>query len=151
MIIFLFILFWFVIYFIEGFHDANFEKQLDTHPPAANPILENYYRGRWHTFDSIQFALFHIVTSYLLTIAFNNNFTFFFISLFVSIGIRIFAHDLFYDIGVNRGIFTVPTCQGNWDFWDCSMVWLNKKTNLPPIFFRFLFLVFSIFICFYFN
>jgi hypothetical protein len=142
----IYILFWFLVYFIEGTHDAYITKETNEHPPAKNYVLANFYKGKWHTWDSYQFAIWHIVIALLL--ASNSLSEILYLKalslITISVSIRIVAHDLFYDLGMNRSIFTIPTCQGSWDWWDCFIVWLNKNIGVPPLFLRFIPLFISI-------
>ncbi|MBU0472912.1 MAG: hypothetical protein KKF62_01980 [Bacteroidetes bacterium] len=142
----LYILFWFVVYFIEGTHDAYITKETNEHPPAKNSYLANYYKDKWHTWDSYQFAIWHTVIASLLAIAMScSQFLTLTLSLiFVSVSIRIVAHDLFYDLGMNRSIFTIPTSEGKWDWWDRFISWLDKKCFIHPFYLRFIPLFFSI-------
>ena len=122
---------------------------LNQHPQPTSPqakILANYYKGKWHTWDTYQFAILHIVIASLLAIAmscaqfvFNLHFVLSILSLIlISVSIRIVAHDLFFDLGIPRSIFTIPTCQGKWDRWDCFIVWLNKHSPINPFYLRFI-------------
>jgi len=144
----LYILFWFVVYFIEGTHDAYITKETNEHPPAPNSYLANYYKGKWHTWDTYQFTIWHIVVPLLFASSFIPlPFLLSTLSLIlISVSIRIVAHDLFYDLGMKRSIFTIPTCQGNWDWWDCFIVWIDAKIGVPPFYLRFIPLFLSIII-----
>ncbi|MBU1115005.1 MAG: hypothetical protein KKE09_07715 [Bacteroidetes bacterium] len=151
-ILIVFILFWVLIYYIEGTHDAYITKETNEHPSAKNASLANFYKGKWHTWDTYQFAILHTVIASLLAIAmscaqfvFDFHFVLLTLSLIcISVSIRIIAHDLFYDLGMKRSNFTIPTCQGSWDWWDCFIVWLNNHVGIPPLFLRFIPLILSI-------
>ncbi len=148
----IYILFWFLVYYIEGTHDAYITKETNEHPPAPNAFLANYYKGKWHTWDSYQFAIWHIAIAFLFSCFTNNCIDIFSLNsllvtsslITVSISIRIVAHDLFYDLAMNRSIYTIPTCQGKWDWWDCTLVWINKHTFIHPFYLRFIPLFISI-------
>jgi len=147
----IFIAFWFIVYFIEGTHDSFITKETNQHPQPTSPqakILANYYKGKWHTWDTYQFAIWHIIIALLLASSFFP-LTFLlstFSLILISVSIRIVAHDLFFDLGVNRSIFTIPTCQGKWDWWDCFIVWIDAKIGVPPFYLRFIPLFLSIII-----
>jgi hypothetical protein len=147
-LLFSYILFWFLVYYIEATHDAFITKETNEHPLAPNAFMANYYKGKWHTWDSYQFAIWHIVIALLISFSLHQDFlTLFSLALtltFTSVSVRIVAHDLFYDLAMNRSIYTIPTCQGKWDWWDCTLVWINKHTFIHPFYLRFIPLFISI-------
>ena len=148
LILILYIALWIFLYYLEGFHDAFITLETNEYPPAYNYVKANYYKGKWHKYDTYSYAIFHIAIALLVAFTMSPEpFTSHFLTLaliFISVSIRIVAHDLFYDIGMNRSIFTIPTCQGSWDWWDCFIVWIDKKLGVPPLFLRFIPLFISI-------
>ncbi len=129
---------WVLIYYIEGTHDSFLTKEVGEHPQAKDYVKANYYKGRWHVWDSYQFTIIHIGFALLFALLRQGNeniFSSYFLLLTfslitISVSIRMIAHDFFYDLGVNRKPFSIPTCQGKWDFWDC---WIVKLNNLHPV------------------
>lgn len=143
----LFMIFWFVVYITEGTHDAYFDKECGTRPPAENKELELYFKGKWHTWDSYNYALIHLFISYLYTavivsgtgLPLLKTAAVFLSFLILSVTVRIFTHDLFYRIGKGESIKTVPSCQSKlfgFDWWDCIMVFLYEKTKVYPVVYR---------------
>ena len=167
-----YIVLWILLYYLEGTHDAFFTLETNEHPPAKDYVKANYYKGRWHVLDSYSYVIFHIgfallfallkefiersqdefiepVEMRLLSVVeiFSPNFLLLTLSfLLVGVAIRMFAHDLFFDLGMKRETFIIPTCQGSWDFWDCLLVKLNKIHPILPYVLRFLPLTISIII-----
>ena len=141
----LYIVFWILLYYLEGTHDAYITLETNEHPPAKNYYLANKYKGLWHTYDTFSYAIFHITIAALGSYVNLGELhrTAALLLLFVSVSIRIICHDLFFDLGVKRSPFTIPTCQGRWDFWDCALVWFYKTTGLNPFVFKFIPLIIS--------
>lgn len=142
----IYIIIWVFLYFLEGTHDAFLTKEVNEHPPAKDYVKANYYKGRWHIWDSYSYSIFHIGFALLFAmIKINSSVDFFnfnflslaFVFALISVSVRMIAHDLFYDIAVGRPIFTIPTCQGKWDFWDCWIVKLNDLHPILPFVLRF--------------
>ena len=152
----IYILFWFIIYYIEGTHDAYITKETNEHQPAKDYYKANFYKGKWHTWDSYQFAIFHIAFGLLISAFSSCSVTDSLDSrllsgvevlseisylksvslICISVSIRMIAHDLFYDLAMKRSIFTIPSCQGLWDWYDCSIVWIHKHSHIHPFFLR---------------
>ncbi len=146
LLLIIYILLWVLLYYLEGSHDAFFTKETNEHPPAKDKAKANYYKGRWHVYDSYSYAIFHIGFAILFSlvsvtepleaiseICYLKSVTL----LLIGIAIRMIAHDMFFDIGMKRKVFIIPTCQGTWDFWDCWLVKLNKIHPLLPYVLRF--------------
>ena len=142
----LYIAAWVIIYYLEGTHDAYITLETNEHPPAKNEFLANKYKGLWHTYDTISYSIFHAagaaLTSFLAVQDIDRTLCLGLLSL--SVSVRIIFHDLFFDLGVKRSPFTIPTCQGKWDWWDCLLVWFYKTIGLNPFFFKFIPLIISI-------
>ena len=142
----LYIVLWIFLYFLEGFHDAFITLETNEHPPAKDYVKANHYKGLWHTYDTISYAIFHIGFAALFSFVIVGELarTPALLLLCVSVSVRIIFHDFFFDLGVGRSPFTIPTCQGKWDWWDCLLVWFYKTIGLNPFYFKFIPLILSI-------
>ena len=137
---------WILIYYLEGTHDAYITLETNEHPPAKDYFTANHYKGLWHTYDTISYIIFHIAGAALASLLAVQDMdrTLCLGLLLISVSIRIICHDLFFDLGVKRSPFTIPTCQGEGDWWDCLLVRFYKSTGLNPFLFKFIPLILSI-------
>ena len=153
LLLIIYIVLWIFLYYLEGFHDAFFTLETNEHPPAKDKVKANYYKGKWHIYDAYSYAIFHIGFAMLFAFfsvaepaviehgrnveAFSSRFLLeSFILILVSVSLRMILHDMFFDLGMKRKLFIVPTCQGKWDFWDCWIVKLDKINPILPYFLR---------------
>ncbi len=149
---------WIFLYYLEGFHDAFITLETNEHPPAKDFVKVNYFKGKWHVYDSYSYAIFHIGFALLFALLTSDSrllsgvearlttYDYLLSSRFllltssliaISVSLRMILHDMFFDIGMKRKLFIVPTCQGSWDFWDCWLVKLNNLHPILPFFLRF--------------
>ena len=146
-----------LIYYLEGTHDAYITLETNEHPPAKDYFKANHYKGLWHTYDTISYTIFHIAGAALASLLAVQDMarTHCLGLLLISVSVRIICHDLFFDLGVKRSPFTIPTCQGGparynllsvpgWDWWDYLLVRFYKLTGLNPFLFKFIPLIISI-------
>ena len=152
----LYIVLWIFLYFLEGIHDAFITLETNEHPPAKDYFKANKYKGLWHIYDTFSYSIFHIGFAALFTYVIYGELvrTPALLLLCISVSVRIIFHDFFFDLGVKRSPFTIPTCQGKlvphslgvsgWDWWDCLLVWFYKTVGLNPFFFKFIPLIISI-------
>jgi hypothetical protein len=104
------IFFWILYYYFEGSHDGAFalETKLMREKLGADKFkeIENdfvKYELDWHWYDGLEKALVKIIFS-LLIYFITDNILFSFQMLFLAVGIRSFAHDLFVTLAMGKSL-----------------------------------------------
>jgi len=124
------ILFWVVVYVLEGLHDINVVRSSD--------FNKSKEMTNWHFYDSIMFAVIHLAIA-LFFYATTKDICLFFLQLAFSLAIRVSTHETMMNLVLHNDFWHRPTSKHNpFD------IWLSAKSNTIIFIYRYGLLLFCL-------
>ena len=128
------IIFWVMVYILEGLHDINVIRSSDSEKTKEIRL--------WHFWDSLMFLVIHLFFIIFIYIISNN--LLFSLKMFIlSLGLRISIHETMINLILHKNLFYRPNKnQNNW--FDSK---LSKCNNLIVFMYRYGIIITGLLLC----